>query len=170
MPAALVLGAPVPAILWESLQDSLQRSVRRLVKDVAKTIGVQEGSILDELFRSGDATIRPYLFEESDPKELECRCSYLVQHPDTPLLLEPCGQPILWSGGGSEATACPEHFRAKPPLVSPNLLSVQRLTGFCDAAEPLFVAEDGTVYDATLTVKGRYGKETKRLYLFELEA
>ena len=168
--APLQLGAPVPAILWESLQDAMNRSVRRLVKDVGAALGVPDKSIYDELFRSGDALVRPYLFEEAEPCDLECRCLYPVQKPDAPLLLQACAQPILWSLGtrGPREPRCPEHFGANPPGIDPGLPTLNAVEVEGEEG-PLYKGEDDTVYDSSFCPKGRFEKGSKRLFLFHIE-
>ena len=163
--AKLTVGAPVPAILWESLQHSMNISVRRLVKDVAGSLGIQEKSILDELFRSGDSLVRPYLFEESGPQELECRCRFPVQRVDS-LLLQPCAQPILWAS--REEKRCPEHFGKNTPGIPVDLPVLHSLTGL-EEDQHLYVGEDDTVYDEQFCAKGIYQKGSKRLLLFHIE-
>jgi hypothetical protein len=152
--------------------------MRRLAKDIVKTLGQSEISLLDALFKGGGATVKPYIFEEvvgaaATEKEIDMRCDFLCQMPGgSNQILQTCGQPIVWSAAPA-CTRCTEHLYAKPTAQPPS--HMQRLTSLEPAAleesdGPLFAAEDGTVYDKTYTVRGRYNFSSKKLLLFELQA
>jgi hypothetical protein len=177
-PAPFKYGLPVPAILWDAFEETLRANMRRLAKDVAKTLGQSETPLIEALFKGGGATVKPYIFEEAaaadaaapTEKEIDMRCDYLCQMPGgSNQILQTCGQPIVWSAAPA-CTRCTEHLYAKPSAPLPS--HMQRLTSLepaalDDADGPLFAAEDGTVYDKTYTVKGRYNFSSKKLVLFE---
>ena len=150
--------------------------MRRLAKDIAKTLGQSETPLLDALFKGGGATVKPYIFEEGGPaaaeKEIDMRCDFLCQMPGgSNQILQTCGQPIVWSLAPS-CTRCTEHLYAKPTTQPAS--HMQRLTSLEPAAlqdtdGALFAAEDGTVYDKTYAVRGRYNFASKKLVLFELQ-
>jgi len=162
------LGPPIPAILWESLQHSMTISVRRLVKDIGSSLGLPEKELLNGLLKSGDAMVRPYLFEEASPHELECRCDYIMQYPSSPTILQVCGQPILWTKDLT-AKRCPAHFGASPPSIPNSLPILTRVEAEAEDQGPLFVDSEGVVYDAAYSPKGRYKKDSKTLFLFHVE-
>ena len=87
----LTKGAPIPSIIWSSLEDTLQANMRRLVKDIAATLGQPEGPLLQAI---KSETIRPYLFEESADADIDMRCEFVCQTPETPLYIRPCARPI----------------------------------------------------------------------------
>ena len=150
------IGSPVPSLLWEAFQDALEGNMRRLAKDIAKTLLQPEAPLLAAIMTK---TVRPYIFEETDDRELDMRCDYICQRPATPGVLQSCGQPVLWSSGISR---CPEHVHSQQK--GSTLPTVYPL----DYEEPLYVTEDGTAYSAAegFVARGRFDKERKRLTLF----
>jgi len=145
------LGAAVPSIIWETLENALEVNMLRLAKDIAKTLRSQK--------------VRPYIFEESDDtREQNMRCQYICQRPDTPLFLTACGQAVLWNATG--VCRCPEHLYAQPPKPTAHVLPVLKQLDYEE--EPLWVADDGTCYDASYEAKGYYHTASAKLVLFEL--
>jgi hypothetical protein len=156
------LGAAVPSIIWETLENALEVNMLRLAKDIAKTLG-QPHAPLVEALRS--QKVRPYIFEESDDtREQNMRCQYICQRPDTPLFLTACGQAVLWNATG--VCRCPEHLYAQPPKPTAHVLPVLKQLDYEE--EPLWVADDGTCYDASYEAKGYYHTASAKLVLFEL--
>jgi hypothetical protein len=146
--------------------------MRRLAKDVAKTLGQSETPLLEALFKGGGATVKPYMFEEAagPEKELDMRCDFLCQMPGgSNQILQTCGQPIVWSAAPA-SSRCTEHLYSKasgpPPSHMLRLTSLEP-AALDDADGALFAAEDGTVYDKTYTVRGRYNFSSKKLILFQ---
>jgi hypothetical protein len=150
---ALTLGAPIPEILWSSLEDVLSTSMRLFAKDIAKTLGQPEGPLLKALQAE---TIRPYILE-SESHEIDTCCGVLCVKPEAPHFLQTCGQPIVWT---STTRRCMEHLAYRPPRIT----SLPRVKKLEDRA--LYVDEDGTVYDEDNTRVGRYREGV--LSLFEV--
>ena len=145
--AALSLGAPIPAILWSSLEDVLSTNMRLFAKDIAKTLGQPEGPLLQALQAE---KIRPYIFEASEEKEIDMCCSVICIKPEAPLFLQPCGNPIVWT---STTKRCMEHLAYKPPTPPSSLLVLKRLEYRIDD-RPLYVSEDSKVYTVDYTQVG----------------
>lgn len=165
--ATLALGAPIPGLIWSSLEDTLQANMRRLVKDIAATLGQPEAPLLQAI-RS--TTIRPYIFEEADSegKEVDMRCDCLCQPPSSPLFIQRCGNPVLWSATSS-IKRCAEHAYSTP--MSYNALpKLRALEPVGDKKDRYFVSDDGTVYDIEYTPVGTYDREKNRLTLFTIVA
>ena len=153
----LTKGAPIPSIIWSSLEDTLQANMRRLVKDIAATLGQPEGPLLQAI---KSETIRPYLFEESADADVDMRCEFVCQTPETPLYIRPCARPVMWP-----TKRCAEHAYS--------ITCAHRALPKLQALEPVegaryFVSEDDTVYNAEYSAVGRYVRESKRLVLFSV--
>jgi hypothetical protein len=159
-PAPFSVGLPVPELLWTTFEQVFTTKIRSLAKDIAKTLGTSDAPLLAELVKG--RTVAPYVLEESADTELETRCDILVQHPDTPKFLRPCGQAIVWSA--TPCHRCAEHLYTVPP-VQPRLPVLTSL----EDQEELYRSEDGTVYDKDFVVRGRFDFPTKRLLLAVLE-
>ena len=173
----LEFGLPIPALLWETFEEALKGNVRKLAKDIATTLGQPDAPLMDALFKKGYApTVRPYIFEEGEAaaeKELEMRCCAVCQRPDTPLFLQPCGQPVLWCATTAASPRCPQHLYSKAP--GPEARNLPLLfpleMGGVDAeefGEQLYRSEDGTVYTKEFACVGRYHFPSKRLFLFSI--
>ena len=166
MATPFTLGAPIPDILWCSLQESLQGSMRALAKDIAKTLGQPDAPLLAAIKAH---TISPYIIDcASDAsKEVDMTCRFLCQKAGAPHLCQPCGQPVLWSAAMSHR--CAEH--AYSPVKSYGNLPVLRPLeiGGEDVQEPLYVSDDNTVYNAEYTAVGAYNRDTGHVFLFEEE-
>jgi len=151
------MGAPIPALIWSSLEAVLETNMRYLAKDIAKTLGQPEAPLLQAI---KGQVIRPYIFDEADTtKDIDMTCEYICQKPATPLFYQACGQPVLWSAAGTRR--CVDHaYRAAaaPPSFLPVLTPLEDM--------PLFVSEDDTVYDTSYTAVGTYDRRTKHVCIF----
>jgi len=133
------------------METVLHANMYRLAKDIAKTLGKPEAPLLQAL----KDPIRPYIFEEADTPEIDARCGFMCQKPETPLYSEPCGRAILWG-----SNRCAEHaYKKAAPAPAIKLQALE-------AEEPLAVSEDGTVYNAEYEAVGTYKRDTERLTLF----
>ena len=151
------LAAPIPSILWSSLEDALSTNMRLFAKDIAKTLGRPEAPLLQALHAE---KIRPYLFEASEEKkEIDMCCKALCIKPDAPLFLQSCGNPIVWC---SSVERCMEHQY----YISPNTLGL-RILRRLEHPTPLYLADNCTVYSAENIAVGYYKKNV--LYLFEID-
>ena len=166
-------GAPIPALLWESVEEAMRANMRILAKDIAATLGQPDAPLLEAL-RS--ATVKPYLFEESDQdKELDMRCDYLCQRPDAPSVIQRCQQPVFWNATDCPATVhrCTEHLYATPMPRPAGLMRLRSLEmdglDAEDSTTSLFHAEDGTVLNGAGAARGLYDSGAKRLTLFVVE-
>jgi hypothetical protein len=161
--ATLALGAPVPGLIWSSLEDVLQANMRRLAKDIAATLGQPEAPLLQAIRAT---TIRPYIFEEaeSEDREVDMRCECLCQPPSSPLFIQRCGKPVLWSATGP-VRRCAEHAYSAPVSYSA-LPKLRALEPVGEEKDKYFVSEDGTVYNIEYTPVGTYDTATNRLTLF----
>lgn len=160
MTAPFAVGLPVPELLWTTFEQVFTTKIRSLAKDIAKTLGTSDAPLIQEILKG--RTVSPYVLEESAEKELESRCPILVQHPDTPKFLRPCGGPVVWMAAGP--CRCAEHLYAKPPT-QPRLPVLIPL----EDQEDLYRSEDGTVYDKEFVPRGRFDFPTKRLLLAIVE-
>ena len=127
----------------------------RLAKDVAVTLGKPDAPLIQAL---RGTTIRPYIFEGGEDTEVDMRCEFICQPPNTPLFCSPCGRPVLWSGGERR---CAEHLYSKRvvhtlPVVHP----IEHEGG------TLFVGDDDTVYNVEYVPIGIYERKKKLLTLF----
>lgn len=171
----LEFGIPIPALLWDTFEEALKGNVRKLAKDIATTLGQPDAPLMDALFKKGYApTVRPYLFEEESAPDLDMRCGAVCQRPETPLFLQPCGQPVVWCASTAAVPRCAQHLYSKPP--GPEVRSLPLLVpiemGGVDTeefGEQLYRSEDGTVYTKEFVCVGRYHFPTKRLFLFQIE-
>jgi hypothetical protein len=151
-------GVPIPAILFDSLEATLQASMRLLVKDIAASLRESDAPLWKAI---KDKKVAPYIFEESADKDIDMRCPYMTQGGDTPAIIKPCGQPVIWSSG---IRRCPEHAHS-PIIRYPSRLPSVRIL---DHTPPMFVSEDNTVYDGEMNPVGQYDGATQNLYLFKV--
>ena len=132
----------------------LHANMYRLAKDIAKTLGKPEAPLLQALKAD---PIRPYIFEEAEQPEIDARCRFMCEKPETPLYSEECGRAILW---GSHR--CAEHAYEKASALP--RIKLQALEG----EEPLATSEDGTAYNAEYEAVGTYNRETETLVRFQV--
>ena len=171
-PTPFQLAAPVPALLWDTFEEAMKTGIKRLVKDIAGSLGQPEAPLLTAILRDQKTMIRPYLFDETGSaaeKEVDMRCEYITQRPDAPLFLQPCCQPVVWTGAETHRR-CAQHMYAKALRAFPKLPVLTPLEWSDDDAVRLFRDEDGVVYDVEFQPRGTYEKATQRLTLFELPA
>jgi len=164
MAAPFSLGAPIPSILWSSLEDVLSTNMRLFAKEVAKTLGQPEAPLLQAL---NTEKIRPYIFESSEEtKEIDMCCAVICVKPESPLFLQPCRNPIVWTSG---AKRCMEHLSYKPSTKANSLPVLKRLEHSIDD-QPLYVSEDYTVYTAQNVPVGQFVDGILSLFVVEDEA
>jgi hypothetical protein len=174
-PPNFELAAPIPSLLWDGLEQALKSNVRKLIREVATAVGQPDGPLQEAVLGKG-CLIRPYLFEEANSMDLDpaMRCSYLCQRPDAPVILQECGQPVLWSAAAAadgRAPRCPHHCFSKGQGTTSSAGLTQSAPiekGGTNCDDPLFATHYGAVYDGT-QCRGRYSKATGRLTLFEVE-
>jgi len=158
MAAPFSLAAPIPAILWSSLEDVLSTNMRLFAKDIAKTLGRPEGPLLQAL---NAEKIRPYIFEPSEEtKEIDMCCKVMCVKPDAPFFLQRCGHPIVWC---SRVQRCMEHQSCMATPNTSRLPVLRRL----EHPTPLYLAEDCVVYSAENIAVGYYAENV--LTLFEID-
>jgi hypothetical protein len=152
----LTRGAPIPEVIWSSLESVLHANMYRLAKDIATTLRQPEAPLLQALKQS---PIRPYIFEDSEDKEIDMRCDALCLKPSAPKFYQPCGQAILWGDG----RRCAEHaYSIKTTYSLPKLWRLK------DQEEPYFVSEDDTVYNTEYEAVGRYNRNSGLLTIFKV--
>jgi hypothetical protein len=136
------VGVPIPDILFKPLETALKTKIRSLVKDIAHTLGQPEDPLLAALLKG--STVSPYIVEESDEKDNDARCNFKCTHPESPAILQECGEPILWSSRpGPSRRRCAAHAFAS--VKPPGPIQVLRRLDIED--ETLVRGEDGTVFD-----------------------
>lgn len=164
MTSPLTLGAPIPSILWSSLEDVLSTNMRLFAKDIAKTLGRPEGPLLQAL---GAEKIRPYIFEPSEEtQEIDMCCGVICVKPEAPYFLQPCGHPIVWT---SRTKRCMEHLSHRSTPIPSSLPVLTRLEHRVED-EPLYVSEDSTVYTARNVPVGQFANGVLTLFCVEDEA
>jgi hypothetical protein len=152
------LGAPIPSIIWSSLEDVLSTNMRLFAKDIAKTLGRPEAPLLEAL---NAQKIRPYIFEVSDEKEIDMCCPVLYVKPDAPHFLQRCGHPIVWT---SDTRRCMEHLFDRAALTVSSLPVLRRLD-YRRGEQVLYVSEDSTVYTAENVAVGQFVKGVLTLFI-----
>jgi hypothetical protein len=173
-PEPLQLAPPVPFLLWDTFEQALRTNIKRLAKDIAGTLGKSEAPLLDAILKNGKSAIRPYIFEEADSDDIEVdmRCDFMCQRPDAPLFLQPCRQPVVWTAAtmpNKKVHRCAEHLYSKSEKIPGNLPILMPLEVATDSegtVTPLFVSNEGTVYDKEYNPRGQYDKERRTLVLF----
>ena len=149
MAAPFSLAAPVPSILWSSLEDVLNTNMRLFAKDIAKTLGQPEAPLLHAL---NAEKICPYIFEAPEEKEIDMCCAVICVKPEAPYFLQPCGHPIVWT---SSTQRCMEHLSYKPSAKPSSLPILKRLEYRIDD-QHLYVSEDSTVYSVHNIPVGKF--------------
>jgi hypothetical protein len=147
------LGSAIPSILWDAFEEALQTNMLRLAKDIATSLGKPHHPLMEAIKKQ---KVRPYLVDSAN-EEIDITCDYICQRPDTPALLQPCAQAILWG-----FKRCPQHmYLEKAP---PSQLPVAKTVEIDE--ETLYVEED-ILYDGEYEAKGRIGN--KKVFLFEVK-
>ena len=143
------LGCPIPSIIWDTLEHALQVNMERLAKDVAKCLEQPEQPLLAALKAT---KVKPYIVElTNDRRDSDICCDYICQRGDSPHLLQPCGQPVFW--GATHVSRCPQHMYSVPRKL-PTLPVLKALSPIEDEP-PLYVAEDGTIYNDEYKARGQ---------------
>lgn len=160
MSAPFTLGAPVPSILWSSLEDVLSTTMRLFAKEIAGSLGRPGAPLLQALQAE---KIRPYIFESDESHEIDMCCEILCVKPEAPYFLQRCGNPIAWT---STTRHCMEHLSHKPS-VAPAFLPILRRLDYRLDEEILYVSEDSTVYTSQNTAVGQFVDGVLTLFSIE---
>jgi hypothetical protein len=155
---------PVPRLLWESFEVAMNAKIHRLAKDIATTLGESDAPLLKAL---KSAPVKAYLAELPDPEMdlSDLRCDHLCCKPNAPQLLQPCGEPIVWSTATTRRR-CPLHLTAH----SPNTLGYKEVQTLCAEEKQLYCLPDQSVVSATLDPVGFYVPSSKTLVQFTVES
>ena len=135
------LGSAIPSILWDAFEEALQTNMLRLAKDIATTLGKPHHPLIEAIKKQ---KVRPYLVDSAN-EEIDIACDYICQRPDAPAFLQPCAQAVFWG-----FKRCPQHMYLEKEV---HRFPVLKRVEIND--EPLFVAQDGMVYDGEYESKGR---------------
>jgi len=133
--------------------------MRFFAKDIAKTLGRPEAPLLQAL---NAEKICPYILEGDDINDIDTCCKVVCVKPDTPLFLQPCGHPIVWS---STTRRCMEHLSYTPYKIPSSLPILRRLEQ--NGEERFYVSEDSTVYNKEYVRIGRFVNGILTLFIVE---
>jgi len=101
---------PIRKLYWDSFIVVLNQATQKLAKDISASIGKDEEPLLKAI---KDKMVDVYFFDEPETWSVDIaqmRCTTLVQSPETPTILIPCNNPILWSSTpGTNHKVCVEH-------------------------------------------------------------
>ena len=141
-------SVPVSEFIWGQLEQEIEKAVRFLIKDIATTLGQSP----DPLRNALKGKIKIHLVEDL-AESITQKCNYLCTHPDSPAILSPCGEAIVWMQVPTQR--CPAHM-GKAALPSPSLILTPLHGGYGYAA-------DGTVYNGKGEACGFYADGTLTL-------
>ncbi len=152
---------PIPKLYWDAFQSTVQAQTKRLAKEIAASLRQPENPLLRALQAD---KVSVYLFEEEGSEYVDIqslRCSELRRNPDSPSVLEPCGQPVVIGQGKK----CPHHLQTKKLPVLPSLQKL-RIIRDSDTATKYWLTEENLLLTSEMVPVGRYNPETRRVFVF----
>jgi len=145
----------VPKIIYESVEDILEAHSRRLAIDIAKTLGVNEKILLNEIRKD---KIQTYLFEDNiDISDLCCKSYIKHKH-----VYMPCEQPILY-----KKDFCIEHMTKH--ILKENIKEAEILQVLCIDNITYYRNINNKVYDSEFEIIGVYNAIKKEIIKFIVE-
>jgi hypothetical protein len=149
---------PIPAVIFDSLEDAINISIRLLVSDIAKTLGQPKAPLTEAIKRQ---RISFYIYEEAGNNPIDRRCRYMVQEGDTQNIIQPCGQPVVWS---SKDSRCARHMYS--PLITH--AKCNRSMKPFDSNDGIFASDDNTLYNGKMEVIGYFNGESENRIIFQV--
>jgi hypothetical protein len=149
---------PIPAVIFDSLEDAINISIRLLVSDIAKTLGQPKAPLAEAIKRQ---RMSLYIYEEAADNPIDRRCRYMVQEGDTPNIIQPCGQPVVWS---SKESRCAGHMYS-PVITYPKC---HRSMKPFDSNDGIFASDDNTLYNGKMEVIGHFNAESENRIIFQV--
>jgi hypothetical protein len=153
---------PIRKLFWEALEMALETKTHQLAKDIANAIGENETPLLKAL---REDKISAYLFDEPADQTVDdigdYRCTYRVESANGSFLA-PCGQPIVWKGGGG--TRCLQHSLCTEQ-VAPTLPTLRPVAGHT----VLISKTESKVYSEDGVLCGKTSHDSKKAYVFEVQ-
>jgi len=151
------VGSPVPSIIWDAFTDVMEANTLRLAKEISQALGVSHLPLMNAIKARKS---QPYIVEfANDERDIDMRCDYVCQNGR---LIEVCAQPVLWRPA-EICKRCPQHLYSKPLPYKP-LPAVEKLVD-----SPLYISEDGTIYDSEFEPRGHRYSSLEKTLMFEVE-
>jgi hypothetical protein len=145
---------PLPRIIYDTIENVLEAQIHRLALDIAKTLGVSEKPLLQELKKE---KITTYILDEScieDIYELQCKAYVKNKH-----VYLPCDQPILY-----KKNFCLAHLEKH--LLKEDINNNERLYVLYQDNIKYYCDIDNKVYDTDFNKIGIYNTSKKIITLF----
>ena len=153
---------PIRKLYWDSFEMVLNQAVEILAKDISLVLGEPVAPLLRAI---KDRKVSTYLYEEQETLTVdisEMRCKHFVPSLETPTILIPCSNPIVWSSTpGTNQNVCVEHTHMN--LLSMNL-SEWRYVSF---GGDTMLTDGSYVYTKDMNLVGRYCPTTNIITEFE---
>lgn len=164
MQAPTGIAFPLPKLYWDAFQSTVQAQTKRLAKEIASSLRQPEQPLLRAL---QDEKVSVYLFEQEGSEYIDLqslRCAEFRRNPESPSVLERCGQPVVIGQGQK----CPHHIHGKSLLPSQTLRKL-RIIRDTDGTK-YWLSEENLLLNSELLAVGRFDSETRKLYVFEMAA
>ena len=154
---------PVKKNIWESFERALMAKSKVFIKDIASRLEIDESALVKEIF-NGKNNIKTYLFDTCSD---DCFCKAVVPIANGKFAAR-CRAPTH-----SGTSYCIQHQYSRPMIQTcidhgipmPRMLSRLKES---DDLPPLGFNESGTVFDASLSLRGNFNKDTKKLIIAKL--
>ena len=145
---------PIPRTIIECIQDVLQSQIDLLAKDIAKTLGVSDKILLQELRKD---KINIYIFEEiNEPDIYNMKCISYQRHTNT--IYIPCNEPVIY-----KKTFCVKHILK--PILKENIEHHQCLTKIIINDIHYYIDSNNKLYNLVFDEVG-YFNRSKKIVLF----
>lgn len=166
----------ISKLLWQSLESALWRESRAYVRDLANILDVDPVALEKAVLPARDQ-IKVSLLDNSD-EDMLCKAAIPLANGR---MAARCRKPVVQLADSACSKYCYMHQHIQPTIQMrldcgipiPKELERLTLTDACDLdgreIPTLWFDSSGTVYDATLNVRGHYDQKTGELEFFELE-
>jgi hypothetical protein len=141
---------PIRKLYWDPFLMVLNQAAETLARDIADSLGDSAEPLLTAMRQK---IIGAYLYDEPENWTVdtsEMRCTHFVPSPETPSILVPCMNPIVWSSTpGTNHKTCVEHTLhecSSGPLPEFNYIQL----------DELYTTDGSYIYSNTMELVGRY--------------
>ena len=147
---------PIPRNIYESIQDVLQSQIDSLARDIAKTLDVNEKTLLYEIRKE---KIGIYLIDEDSDLDIKCK-SYMNKNG---YIYIKCDEPVIYN-----TSLCPKH--CVHPIYFETIKHNMCVSNIVINDIKYYIDDKNKVYDEELNCIGIYNRRSNKLIIIRKDS
>jgi hypothetical protein len=144
----------LPRLIYESIENVLEAQIRRLAIDIAKTLDVNEKTLLQEIKKD---KVSVFILDEAEAEDIyDCRCKAYEKNNT---IYIPCEEPIVY-----KKEYCVKHLTTH--ILKEQILMNEVLYILCLDNMKYYRDKNNKVYNSEFNIIGLYNPSTHTIIEF----